>query len=109
MKNLLWILFGVSIAAFAQQVGVVVAEPKVASVLDQISAHIPKDGQGLAILVFILGGVIDIPMRLWKTQKPHDLMSYVGRVLFALGNLCLALSSVIDKVIPQNSVEPKAK
>lgn len=104
MKKFLFAMFLIPCVVFAED-----AVPKAASILDKLSALIPQDGNGLAVVLFILGGVIDIPMRLWKTQKPLDLMIVFSKILFSLGNLCLKVSNLLDKVLPNKSVEPKVK
>lgn len=99
-KIFLFLLPAISLA----QEAVPVTQP---NWVDNLSAKIPTSGPVLTVMVFLVGGFLDFLVRVKKTQKPLDLMIVASKVLASLSGLCLKLSNLIDKFLPQRSEEKK--
>ena len=57
------------------------------------------------IIVTIVTAILEVVLRLWKSDKIRSLFSYSGRILIAVGKLSFALSDVISKVVPDRRAD----
>lgn len=55
----------------------------------------------IAVLVF----VIEMLMRVIKTQKPWSIMHAAKRIMRMIANVLGAMADVLDKILPQNIAE----
>ena len=50
--------------------------------------------------------LIEILFRLWPSDRIRSLLSYSGRILKAIGQLCWVLSDLLSKIIPDRRATP---
>lgn len=98
MKYLLTLftMFFFSAVALAQEVA---PEPDLADKIMGWLDFIPMDGA-------IVGGVavvLELVLRLFKSDKPQSIMYMVARILSAVGALISRAGEFLDKVLPQRT------
>lgn len=68
----------------------------VAAVTKWIDA-IPTEGTW----VLIGAGVVDLVLRLWKSEKPRSVLHAIAGMMMAIGTGVMKLATLLDKVLPQ--------
>lgn len=71
------------------------------SFLDKMLALIPSDGGAIVVIA----GILDFGLRLAKTEKPLSILWMISKFMHKIASLFEKLSVLLDKVLPQNSVQ----
>lgn len=71
----------------------------------QVATQWITDHMGLASGIGY--AIVELVGRLWPSNKIRSPLSYLGRMLKAVGNLVFAVSDLISKVIPDRPAPPK--
>jgi hypothetical protein len=50
----------------------------------------------------VIAIVVEFALRLIPSQKPLSILHGIGAVCRGLGNICIGVADLLDKVLPQN-------
>lgn len=96
MRSISLFLLGlfVSFSVYADEV----AQPVVYVWLDKVSAILASASGPMLVGA---AAVIEVVLRLWKSDKPLSILHVIGGGARKLGDLLVKLADILDKVLPQ--------
>lgn len=53
------------------------------------------------------GGVLEVVLRLFPSDKVRSMLSYAGRLIGAIATLMFKISDLLSKIIPDRPATPK--
>jgi hypothetical protein len=70
--------------------------------LESIQSAIDFVNHNLMSSVTVVGLVLEMAMRLIKSEKPLSFAHAVSAIIHKIGDLCAGIANFLDKVLPQN-------